>query len=168
METALQKTGQPIMIMKLVHPSCLGLLCSVLCVGVGTKALAKNPVSETKRSVHEEMVLESIAQQDIIVVGCPFAFERKKLSPEKYEVITQYAVVKVLKGRLEFGAKFKVSSLVEGAFEEAPAPGKPILGDFRFLILFDQSNIDQPFEAAHTLPYSKKFEADVTQLLQKK
>lgn len=153
--------------MKFVPLFWLCLLCSVLCLGGGISARAKNPVPERKRSVHEEIILESIAQQDIVVVGCPFAFERKRLSPAKYEVITEYAVVRVLKGKLEFGTKFKVTSLVEGMLDEGPAALKPNLGDFRFLILYNQPNVGQPFEAAHALPYSIELESDVNQLLRK-
>jgi hypothetical protein len=120
----------------------LGLVCAALCVGGGITARAKDPVSVRERSVHEQIVLESIGKGAFVVVACPFAFERKKLSPEKYEVITEYAVVKALEGGLEFGAKFKVKSLVEGILDERPTAPKRFLGDFRFLILFDQANID--------------------------
>ena len=154
--------------MKFLALLWLGLNCLVYSCGGGFTAWAKDPISERKRSVHEEITLESIGKGSFVVVACPFAFEMKKLSPEKYEIVMEYAVVKVFNGKLNFGAKFKVARLVEGALEERPAALKPSLGNFEILVLFDQPNLDQPFEVAHSLPYSKELEIDVTQLLQKK
>lgn len=156
--------------MKFGSLTYLALVSSVLCIGGGITAQAKDPTPERKRSVHEEVILESISEQSIVIVGCLFAIELKELSPEKYEAISEYAVVKVFQGKLEFGAKIKVRSFVEGALKDAPAIDKSILGDFRFFVLYDQPVTAHPFEAAHSLPlpYSKAFEEDVRRLLQSK
>jgi hypothetical protein len=167
MEAALQKPRQLIIPMTFIQSTWMGVAVLVLLAGGETTEAAKEPPLKRERSIYEDVVLESIGKGSFAVVACPFAVEMKKLSPEKYLSITDYAVVKKLNGKLEFGAKFKVAFLVEGALEERSAAQKSNLGDFQILVLFDQPHADRPFEAAHALPYSKDFETDVTKQIRK-
>ena len=146
----------------------LGLVLLAISACGATTPHAKEAPPERWRSVHEDIVLNSIGKGSFVVVACPFAFELKKLSPEKYVNLVDYTVVKKFNGNLEFGAKFRVAYLVEGDLAERPPTLKPNLGDFKILVLYDQPHKDQPFEAAHTIPYNGDFEAVVIQQVEKK
>ena len=143
----------------------VSLACSLFLIGNGGAGSAGSSDPGQYPSGHEKIVLERIAKHEIIVVGCLFAIDRNQLSPEKYEVVKEYSVVRVFKGRLHFGAKFKVVSLVEGSLSEAPNLTKSILGDFHLLALFDKTQPEAPFEAVHALPYSKNLVDGMARLL---